>query len=139
MKGFAVGPTTMPCTKGIWIWSEAIELDENRVMIIIDTEGLYSVQRDANVDVKIFSLSILLSSMFVYNQIGHIDENSLEQLSLVLNLNHSIKIDHHHDSPSTDHQIQTICPHFVWVLRDFSLDLQGLSSKHYLDKVLTHV
>jgi hypothetical protein len=43
MKGFAIGPTTMPCTKGIWMWSEAIELDENRVMIIIDTEGLYSV------------------------------------------------------------------------------------------------
>ena len=20
MKGFAIGPTTMPCTKGLWIW-----------------------------------------------------------------------------------------------------------------------
>ena len=43
MKGFAVGPTTQPCTKGLWIWSEPIELDEKRVMIILDTEGLYSV------------------------------------------------------------------------------------------------
>jgi hypothetical protein len=46
-------------------------------MVVIDTEGLYSVQRDIEVDMKLFSLSILLSSMFVYNQLGHIDENSL--------------------------------------------------------------
>jgi len=43
MKGFAIGPTTMPCTKGIWIWSEPIDLDRDTVLLIIDTEGLYSV------------------------------------------------------------------------------------------------
>ena len=42
-------------------------------MIIIDTEGLNSVQRDINVDVKIFALSVLLSSVFIYNSLGHID------------------------------------------------------------------
>jgi hypothetical protein len=26
MTGFAVGPTTMPCTKGIWIWGEPIKV-----------------------------------------------------------------------------------------------------------------
>ena len=32
---------------------------------------------------KIFSLSVLLSSLFVYNQMGGIDEASLDRLSLV--------------------------------------------------------
>lgn len=41
---------------------------------------------------KLFSLSILLSSMFVYNQLGHIDENALQQLNLVLNLNQHIQL-----------------------------------------------
>lgn len=43
MKGFEIGPTTMPCTKGIWIWSEPIELTNDTVLLIVDTEGLYSV------------------------------------------------------------------------------------------------
>ena len=43
MKGFAVGPTTMPCTKGIWMWSEPIPINPSTVMIILDTEGLNSV------------------------------------------------------------------------------------------------
>lgn len=42
---------------------------------------------------KIFSLSILLCSMFIYNQLGHIDEQALENLSLVVNLSHNIKIE----------------------------------------------
>ena len=24
MTGFAIGPSTMPCTKGLWIWGEPI-------------------------------------------------------------------------------------------------------------------
>ena len=32
---------------------------------------------------KIFSLAVLLSSLFVYNQMGGIDEASLDRLSLV--------------------------------------------------------
>lgn len=78
MKGFEIGPTTTPCTKGIWMWSQPIEIDRNTVLLIIDTEGLYSVQRDLHIDLKIFSLSILLSSMFIYNQLGHIDEAAIE-------------------------------------------------------------
>ena len=60
-------------------------------MIILDTEGLNSTQRDSTIDAKIFSLTILLSSMFIYNQIGHIDENSLEKLNLVINLSKNIQ------------------------------------------------
>ena len=90
MDGFAIGPSTIPCTKGIWIWSEPVKVNEDTYMLIIDTEGLNSVQRDINIDIKIFSLSILLSSVFIYNSIGHIDERALENMSLVLNLSNSI-------------------------------------------------
>ncbi len=74
MTGFAIGPSTMPCTKGLWIWGEPIKISDDTVLIIMDTEGLNSVrinyiylERDVNVDLKIFSLSILLSSVFIYN------------------------------------------------------------------------
>jgi hypothetical protein len=61
-------------------------------MILIDTEGLASTERSTNVDIKIFSLSILLSSVFIYNQMGPITENSIEDLSLVANLTNYIHI-----------------------------------------------
>jgi hypothetical protein len=35
---------------------------------------------------KIFSLAVLLSTTFIYNSVGNIDENALQTLSLVLNL-----------------------------------------------------
>lgn len=45
--------------------------------------GQYSTQ--------IFSLAVLLSSMFVYNQLGSIDEKSLEGLALVTELTKKIQ------------------------------------------------
>lgn len=55
-------------------------------VIVLDTEGLGALDEDSNHDVRIFSLAILLSSFFIYNSVGSIDENALSQLSLVINL-----------------------------------------------------
>lgn len=97
MKGFEIGATTNPCTKGIWIWNKPIRLNDTTDMIILDTEGLNSVrtntlithtykqqhnimlifnkkERDSTIDLKIFSISLLLASTFIYNNLGHIDE-----------------------------------------------------------------
>ena len=45
MTGFAIGPSTMPCTKGLWIWGEPIKVSDDTVLIIMDTEGLNSVRK----------------------------------------------------------------------------------------------
>lgn len=42
MDGFEIGPSINPCTKGIWIWSKPVKLNETTDMIILDTEGLNS-------------------------------------------------------------------------------------------------
>lgn len=39
---------------------------------------------------KIFSLAVLLSTTFIYNSVGSIDETALQNLSLVLNLVNNI-------------------------------------------------
>lgn len=39
---------------------------------------------------KIFSISVLLSSMMIYNNLGHIDETALENMSLVVKLSENI-------------------------------------------------
>ena len=44
------------------------------------------LDEDNNHDMRIFSLALLLSSFFVYNSMGSIDENALAGLSFVTNI-----------------------------------------------------
>ena len=61
-------------------------------MLVMDTEGLGALDEDSNHDVRIFSLAILISSYFLYNSVGSIDENALQNLSLVINLTKHIHL-----------------------------------------------
>lgn len=61
-------------------------------MIIIDSEGIGAFDEDENHDTKIFLLAMLLSSFFIYNSMGTIDENALNNLSLIINLSKELQI-----------------------------------------------
>ena len=74
MSGFDVGSTTRACTKGIWIWSSPIDLkidigEESLPvdMYMLDCEGTNSVERDTAVDSLLATVSIFISSIFIYN------------------------------------------------------------------------
>lgn len=67
--------------KGIWVWGTplkgtTVEGDQINILIL-DSEGLGALDEDANHDSKLFSLVILLSSCFIYNSMGSIDENAI--------------------------------------------------------------
>ena len=47
------------------------------------------MDEDSNHDTKIFLFGVLLSSLLIYNSVGSIDENALNNLSLVVNLSKS--------------------------------------------------
>lgn len=89
-KGFTVGPTINACTKGLWIWKSVFykedDIDNENPIVIIDTEGLGAFDEEHNHDTKIFLLALLLCSLLIYNSMGPIDENALNNLSLVVNL-----------------------------------------------------
>ena len=95
-KGFTVGPTVNPCTKGLWIWSKPIYGEGSKgkrlPVLLIDTEGFGALDTDSNHDVRIFTLAILLSSYFLYNSIGGIDESALQNLNFVINLSKFIRL-----------------------------------------------
>lgn len=68
MKAFEVAKDEdAPGTNGIWMWSELIQVPGEVDVLLLDTEGLNSPIRSYDIDVKLFALSILLSSNFVYN------------------------------------------------------------------------
>ena len=71
-KGFGVGPTVNPCTKGLWIWGTPLkgtQPDGTSInILVIDTEGIGALDEDSNHDTRVFSLAVLLSSLFIYNR-----------------------------------------------------------------------
>lgn len=138
---FEIGPTVNPCTKGLWIWSKPVPLPNNRVMVLIDTEGLGSFERDETVDMHIFSLALLLSSMLIYNSMGSIDEQAIASLSLVCKLTQHVHIKS--NSSNSAAAYAAYFPAFIWVLRDFSLQLEEAgrktSSRDYLEGCLRPV
>ena len=151
--GFAVGPTIKPCTKGIWLWSKPLIINgdsnvEQFPTYLIDTEGLGAYDEDINHDSKIFLIAILISSLFIYNSIGTIDENALSNLSFILNLSKSLKLKNNEDininsisDINTDNEFAKYFPILFWVLRDFSLKLEdsegnAINSNQYLENSL---
>lgn len=80
-KGFNVGNTVKACTKGIWLWGQPIKRDDC-TYVFLDSEGLGSLEQEQTFDTQIFSLSLLLSTLFVLNTQGTINESALEQVRL---------------------------------------------------------
>ena len=92
-KGFKVSSSTNACTKGLWVWTKPIFNEKDNLNIFfIDCEGLSSVDSNNSMDHRIFSLTVLISSFFIYNQIGAIDENSISSLSIVTQIIKSVAI-----------------------------------------------
>jgi len=147
-NGFGVGPTVNPCTKGLWIWGKPLigqtaEGDTINVLVV-DSEGIGALDEDSAHDSRIFALAILLSSCFIYNSVGSIDENAIQNLSLVVNLTKNIHVrSQTNESPDVDcEDYSTFFPSFIWVVRDFTLQLvdtdgEPLTSKEYLERAIT--
>ena len=143
-KGFGVGPTTNPCTKGIWMWAKPLKgtTSDGKIVniIVLDSEGLAAIDEDSSHDSRIFSLVMLLSSYFVYNSIGSIDEQALENLNLVVNLTKNIRVKSENVEADYD-DYAFFMPSFLWVVRDFALDLvdqdgDPITQREYLEKAL---
>lgn len=110
-------------------------------ILIIDSEGIGALDEDQTHDARIFSLAILLSSCFIYNSVGSIDENAIQNLSLVVNLTKHIQIKSNGNEDMDSEDYSNYFPSFFWVIRDFSLQLvdqegEAISSKEYLEKAL---
>ena len=91
----------------------------------MDSEGIGALDEDSTHDSRIFSLAVLLSSCFLYNSTGSIDENAIQNLSLIVNLTKNIHIKSHAGSgeePDSEDYAKYF-PTFAWIVRDFTLQL----------------
>lgn len=113
--------------------------------MVLDSEGMFSIDSNKNHDIKIFLLCILISSMVLYNSKGAIDENELQSLSLICQLSKEFKINNYdNENDFSINDIKDIFPSFIWILRDHALLLKDvnnndINSKEYLENALKEI
>ena len=143
--GFGVGPTINPCTKGLWMWGRPIvhrtSRDEILNVFIVDSEGMGACEEDSTHDSRVFALTMLLSSCFIYNSMGIIDENAISSLGLVVGLGKYLQI-RANQANSEESRNSLFSPEFYWVVRDFSLQLinkegMPIQGTDYLENALS--
>ena len=139
-KGFKVSPSTASCTQGIWIWGKPTYVESrNMQVLLLDTEGSGSIDKNSTHDGKIFALVVLISSFFIYNSFGAIDENAINNLSLAAKLSKNIAV-RAGKGVSEDEIIANFTPKFLWLLRDFVLELKEnghmITENEYLESKL---
>lgn len=54
-------------------------------MIVLDTEGLNGLEKSKQFDIQMFILTVLISSLIVYNSVNTIDEQAVQSLRYLLN------------------------------------------------------
>ena len=86
-EGFTLGKTQKSCTRGIWMWDTPIKHNYGEFnLILLDTKGLGSYDTKPELDNKIFVLSLLLSSFFIFNTKNVIDRTAIKQLGIMTDI-----------------------------------------------------
>jgi hypothetical protein len=155
--GFVVSPTHQSCTRGLWLWSVPIPIEggagggggKRASLLLVDCEGVDAQDQAARAGAQVFSLAVLLSSVFVFNQLGAIDAVAIERLALACELAKRVKgrsggaADGAAPAAAPaldDGQQADFHPAFVWLLRDFQLELREgrtrLTPAEYLEEAL---
>ena len=149
--GFLVGKSVQACTKGLWLMRSPLFEDDRTCVLLMDSEGIDSLEAGDNHDVMVFTLALLLSSIFCYNSTGALDEAAMQTLSLVTNVCERVRVgarggpDASDESDTCDGRPEALAddmPQFIWILRDFALQLQTRSGAacdpdSYLEEALT--
>ncbi|XP_008057396.1 guanylate-binding protein 6-like [Carlito syrichta] len=141
--GFPLGSTVTSETKGIWMWCMPHPSKPNHTLVLLDTEGLGNVEKsDPKNDSWIFALALLLSSTLVYNSMSTINNDSLEKLQYVTELTELIraKSSTRPDRMEDSTEFVSFFPDFIWIVRDFTLELKLngrlITEDEYLENAL---
>jgi atlastin len=95
-------------TTGIWIWSEPYQISKNKVVLLVDTQGMFDHETTMALTTNIFGFSTLLSSYQIYNVDKRIQEDHLQQLALFseyARLMSSVTSTKEEDTPKSDSDV----------------------------------
>nr|XP_047912571.1 guanylate-binding protein 1-like isoform X9 [Anser cygnoides] len=137
--GFPLGHTVQAQTKGIWMWCLPHPRRADTTLVLLDTEGLGDPSKgDSRNDAWIFTLALLLSSTLVYNSLGTIDQQALENLGVVTALTERVRVRAGDSRDAAAADFVRFFPGFVWAVRDFVLELSQDGRRITEDEYLEH-
>lgn len=138
-KGFKVySQNTSSSSRGLYLWNTPISKpNSNEKILFLDSEGIHSENVfQQEMDSKLLALILLISSLFIYNTMGDINSNSLNELELILHFADSIGIN---EKINKERLLRELCPKFIWTLRDFDLkilDNININKNNYMEQCL---
>ncbi|XP_078366228.1 guanylate-binding protein 7-like isoform X2 [Oculina patagonica] len=132
---FPLGHEMDPETMGIWMWIVPEKFKDTSgqefTVVLLDSEGIDAASSESSDDHCIFTLTILLSSVLIYNSAGVPTRTNLEGLEFILKLSQRIQL---RSSAQTDSAqgksteedaglFYKTFPFFIWLLRDVAFSL----------------
>jgi hypothetical protein len=117
---------------GLWIYSEAVCSGDHEILVV-DVEGF----GESELDLQLMVVLYVLSSVFIFNSRGFIDEPSMQRFKVLNHLTSLLDLPRNHPEET----LRSMAPYFIWTLRDFGpklMDEEGvtLRGKEYLQGVL---
>jgi hypothetical protein len=123
------------------MWRGDFFEDSSRALILLDTEGLDDPEKgNATHDTNMFSLALLISSVFIYNTKGTIDAKSLDGLHFAAEMSSFVRSDSRNAELLDGENLASHFPAFIWAIRDhhlkLELDGEDCTSGEYLEHLL---
>lgn len=137
-SGFALGPTTEPQTRGLWMWNTPIETQDHSI-VFLDTEGLFASNISESYDAKIFAISNLLSSYLIYNSVKIIDQSAIDYIEILARRAQlfMVKAQLSHFGETSSAPLSP--PSLLWIVQDFVSDISGgATPKEWLNRLLAY-
>ena len=123
VDAFDLGHTFDPKTFGIWMGTKILvgkdKSGKEQAVLLLDTEGIDAPGANVTQDAGILVLTILVSSILIYNSQSVPYKKDLEKLDCFVRLAESFEVKRNHEIEIGE--ISQYFPHFIWLLRDVSL------------------
>ncbi|XP_068674619.1 guanylate-binding protein 6-like [Montipora foliosa] len=129
---FPLGHTMEAETMGIWLWVVPEKFKDSRgqefTVVLLDSEGIDSATGEGVDDNQIFTLTVLLASVLIYNSQSVPKRSDLKELEFIVKLSQRIEVrskkgnmvGQAHGDSEFFHQT---FPFFIWLLRDVMLKI----------------
>uniref|UniRef100_A0A8D1FGY5 GB1/RHD3-type G domain-containing protein n=1 Tax=Sus scrofa TaxID=9823 RepID=A0A8D1FGY5_PIG len=141
--GFRLGSTVQSETKGIWMWCVPHPSKPDRTLVLLDTEGLGDVEKvRQKVTEKYFLFWVLSLSLHEPRNLTKHQPRREEGSLYVTELTELIrtKSSSENDGVEDCTEFVSFFPDFIWIVRDFTLDLKlhghPVTEDEYLENAL---
>ncbi|XP_035693212.1 guanylate-binding protein 1-like isoform X1 [Branchiostoma floridae] len=115
---FELGHRWDPQTFGIWMGTKVLK-GADFTILLLDTEGIDASGGSADQDASILVLTILLSSLLIYNSLNVPYKGDLEKMQCFIKLAKGVTVKKGQKTQMSE--LREFFPDFLWLLRDVSL------------------